>query len=253
MTTETTETVDTTENPVYSATVDITQEEPIPVADSSEVEDTQASEPAASGEPQGVVCAIEHEGVKLDFPVPPEGVSILESAGLTPDEFIKGALSDNLPQDKIKSLKDKHGAFIVDSLLAGIKSEVMLNSRIQQEKSTRESQILQDMAGGWDALQDFVSTSQDVTDEEVAAFNLAMASGNLQLQQMAVSVLRGKMDKASSPSLNLIQTGNGATSAAAMTSCTREQYIAAVASGEYQKNPQMWDNARTATLNSTKR
>ncbi|QZI79595.1 capsid assembly scaffolding protein [Escherichia phage vB_EcoP-G3A1] len=143
-----------------------------------------------------------------------------------------------LTEETKQKLYDAFGKFAVDAYLNGLKASneaFLIKSEAQaKEAKAADAQRFTDIASevggeeGWSRLEEWAL--ETLSDEELAAFNAVMASGNQYLQQYAVRELEGRRKQAQGDDKpSLIEPSAPAKANEENGPLTRDQYVQAIA------------------------
>lgn len=222
-----TDAVQTTDsgNPADGAT-------PENVADAPTDENAGGEPPATEGEPDHAGDPAPTDDTPAEFYWGGESVNIeiaddvndalkekgIDAMAIAKELYAKDgefSLSDETKQ----KLYDAFGKFSVDAYLSGLKAQnemFIMNTQRDAEKAEqanaeRYSTISKEIGGdeGWGKLEEFALAT--LSDDELAAFNEVMNSGNQYLQVYAVRELESRRTKAQGDDAVSLIPGNAAT------------------------------------------
>lgn len=141
----------------------------------------------------------------------------------------------NLSEETRHKLNEAFGKFAVDAYLSGLKAqnEMFLLStqrdaeRMEQANAERFTQVANEVGGeeGWGRLEAFAL--ETLSDDELAAFNEVMTSGNQYLQAYAVRELESRRNKVQGDDTVDLIAGNAAGSDKAGP-LSRQDYLAEI-------------------------
>lgn len=198
------------------------------------------------------------EGVVMEVPisVSEDHAAMLKEAGLEPFEVAKELWSGEYGlSDKTREvLYQKYGKTPIDMALAGLKAnaELQVLKAKASEKAAADAdaehwKYTLDMLGGgeegqkvWDAIEAYAV--KNFSEDEINEFNAIMDSGSKYAQRLAIMDLKNRVD---SGTLNLIEGGDGSSSSSYPSGAlTAAEYQQLFITGEYHKNPQVYDEMR---------
>lgn len=157
-------------------------------------------------------------GEEVSIEVDPSHREAFEAKGLDIDKLAAELYAKDggfkLSDESYKACCDAFGKFAIDALISGLKAQneqVISGWKQEAEARVRADEerftsLCSTIGGeeGWTRLEEFAL--ETLSDDELAAFNEVMASGNQYLQQYAVRELEGRRKGAQGDdSVNLIE------------------------------------------------
>ncbi|QBQ76594.1 hypothetical protein R4596rev_00031 [Escherichia phage vB_EcoP_R4596] len=179
---------------------------------------------------------------EVEIEIPDDVSSALKEKGIDAMQVAKELYGEGgkfeLTEETKQKLYDAFGKFAVDAYLNGLKASneaFLIKSEAQaKEAKAADAQRFTDIASevggeeGWSRLEEWAL--ETLSDEELAAFNAVMASGNQYLQQYAVRELEGRRKQAQGDDKpSLIEPSAPAKANEENSPLTRDQYVRAIA------------------------
>ena len=179
---------------------------------------------------------------EVEIEIPDDVSSALKEKGIDAMQVAKELYGEGgkfeLTEETKQKLYDAFGKFAVDAYLNGLKASneaFLIKSEAQaKEAKAADAQRFTDIASevggeeGWSRLEEWAL--ETLSDEELAAFNAVMASGNQYLQQYAVRELEGRRKQAQGDDQpSLIEPSAPAKANEENSPLTRDQYVRAIA------------------------
>lgn len=179
---------------------------------------------------------------EVEIEIPDDVSSALKEKGIDAMQVAKELYGEGgkfeLTEETKQKLYDAFGKFAVDAYLNGLKASneaFLIKSEAQaKEAKAADAQRFTDIASevggeeGWSRLEEWAL--ETLSDEELAAFNAVMASGNQYLQQYAVRELEGRRKQAQGDDKPaLIEPSAPAKANEENSPLTRDQYVRAIA------------------------
>ncbi len=194
---------------------------------------------------------VEYHGIAMNIELPAEAVQMLKAANLEADKVVDEFFKDGLSEATKEALYEKHGKFIVDSLIAQMTNTLDRAEEGYTQSKDKAFNAIAEAIGGegeWTKMEQFANT---LPKEDIDAFNSAMASGNPYFQKLAAMDLHRRMvgdtpvamqEDGTVKNLDLVEPKGGASTE--KTVCTKQEYLDAFKNGEYKKDPAKWDALR---------
>lgn len=181
-------------------------------------------------------------GEEVSIEVDPSHREAFEAKGLDIDalaaELYRQDGDFSLTPESYQKCCDAFGKFAIDALISGLKAQnemavsgwkMEAEQRVKADED-RFNSITADIGGeeGWTRLEEFALGT--LSDDELAAFNEVMASGNQYLQQYAMRELEGRRKAAQGDdSVNLIEGKASASGDGDNSPLSSRDYIMATA------------------------
>jgi hypothetical protein len=247
---------------------------PIPEAPAPAPDVPAAPAPEAPVSPADAAAAaaftedIPLEGLKfggqdVNVTIPADVANYTAELGLDAQELaneLYGSEDFTLSQETLDKLYAKVPKWQVDSYLSGIKaanSAMLDGHKAESEAKTQAEEAAWnatlEIMGGEDRWNDMAAFAEgNLSDEELEEFNDVMKNGTLYVQQLAIKDLWSKFDASGAPAapaqLDLEEGDNQGSPAPLNSAVSAEEYIQAITNGEYEKDPNGWDQRRRAGM-----
>lgn len=181
-------------------------------------------------------------GEAVTIEIPSDVDAALKEKGLDANAIVSELYAKDgdfsLSEETKSKLYEAFGKFAVDAYLSGLKAQnegfMLRHETAAREAEAANAQRFTDIAStvggeeGWSKLEGWAL--ENLSDDELTAFNAVMESGNMYLQQYAVRELEGRRKAAmGDDNPNLIEPSATATATEDNSPLSRDQYIREIA------------------------
>lgn len=212
-------------------TVDLTSETPTTGEGDAEVtpeETPEEGKEEKEGKDDAEPSKYFYNGEEVTVEVPEDMHAELTSKGIDVDKAVAELYAEGgefqLSDETKEAAYKAYGKVAVDAFLGSLKAQndaAGYMTKAQSEQDQREKAAAvewsNELVGGaeeWDAMSEWAAGSEDISDEDIAAINAAIESGNKYVQELAIKDLHSRYKAAAGDTPSLVEGGGASRSGA---------------------------------------
>lgn len=198
-------------------------------------------------------------GVEVEVDIPADLINMAGEKGVDIQAVSQELYSSEdftLSEETLNGLYDTFGKWQVDAYLDGIKAknDAMLGAYNAEVENTQNSMAQAwtetvELIGGedqWDAMDEYAQTH--LNEAELDEFNDVMENGSLRMQKLMIKDLHDRFRSGEPASeghkILDLEEGSSLPSSDSMSALSRNDFLELMTSGEYQKDPEKYDQLR---------